>query len=186
MEEKQVRKLYIIESQQDLRGETIKYTQIQGFSANGIIVTEKGGICIWKTELYDMDDEEIRTSILKKAHAMYYLYTREPHLLSFLIREGHLSQEEVDLFFADNIRAEAEAKEKARVKKEQEEYAQYERLKAKYEQDAQLIQSALDKKEATVRCERCNDKGVVQIIQNGIPCRGIETCPVCHGRSVKR
>lgn len=186
MEEKQPRKLYIIESQQALRGETIAYMQIQGFSSNGVIVTAKGGICIWKTELYDIDDEEIRTSILKKAHAMYFLYNREPYLLSFLIQEGHLSQEEAGLFFADNIRAEEEAKAKAKFKKEQEEYAQYERLKAKYEKEVQNIQTALSKKEGQVQCERCNDKGVVQIVQNGIPCRGIETCPVCHGSFAKR
>ena len=82
--------------------------------------------------------------------------------------------------------AEEEAKAKAKFKKEQEEYAQYERLKAKCEKEVQNIQTALDKKESQVLCERCNDKGVVQIVQNGIPCRGIETCPVCHGSFAKR
>ena len=32
-----------------------------------------------------------------------------------------------------------------------------------------------------VQCKNCGGKGNVQIVRNGIPCRGIETCPVCNG-----
>ncbi len=32
-----------------------------------------------------------------------------------------------------------------------------------------------------VQCKNCGGKGTVQIVRNGIPCRGIETCPVCNG-----
>lgn len=45
-----------------------------------------------------------------------------------------------------------------------------------------LQAEVIDKENADkVKCKNCGGKGNVQIVRNGIPCRGIETCPVCNG-----
>ena len=53
-----------------------------------------------------------------------------------------------------------------------------EKLREHWRLQAEII----DKENADkAQCKNCGGKGTVQIVRNGIPCRGIETCPVCNG-----
>jgi hypothetical protein len=128
-----MRKLYAIENQDDLVGKTIAYTQLAGFNNPALLITTDGGFCMWTIEVRDEEFEETYNQFLNAKLVQHKLFHQNSRLLERLINKGIFTQEEVDGFFANQIAEREEEERQRKIRREQEELKEFERLKAKFE-----------------------------------------------------
>jgi len=125
--------LYVIGKPEQLIGKTIAHIEMNKFCDPLLLTTTDGGIMAWKT--YE-DDEwgmgtDIYNSHMVEAHVFNSATTKK-----YLIKNNICTQEEIDKFTAERIEERRLYHEQLKKQREEQEKAEYERFKQKYEQEA--------------------------------------------------